>query len=81
MRQNVLEPAQELGNSFLAKMVCATQCFRFLLLVVEIGAQGMMRIVSLSDEIGDGELDSLSRLSEPVRGGRRDKGEWQRFGQ
>lgn len=34
MGQNALEPAQELGNSRLTKMLCATQSFRLLLLVV-----------------------------------------------
>jgi hypothetical protein len=52
-----LEPPKELGDSLLAEMFCPAQRFRFLVLVIEIAAQGVMRIVGFTDEIADGELN------------------------
>jgi len=64
-RQNALEPSQELGNSLFTERLCPAQRFRFLVLVIEIGAQRMMRVVSLPDEIGNGELDLVD--PKPLR--------------
>src|SRR5208283_1835365 len=58
-RQYALKPVEVLWDSLLPIMLCATQCFRFLLLVIEIGAQRMVRIVSFHDKVGDGELDLM----------------------
>ena len=55
--QDVLEPAQKFWSSLLTEMSGSTQRFRFLFLIVKIGAQRMMRIVDFPDEVGDGELD------------------------
>src|SRR3977135_2325226 len=46
-------------------MLGSTQRFRFLVLVIEIAAQRMMRVVGLPDEIGDGELDLVD--PKPLR--------------
>jgi hypothetical protein len=50
---------QELGNSLLTERLRPAQRFRFLVLVIEIATQQMMRVVGLSDEIGDGELNLM----------------------
>ena len=55
--QNALEPSQELGNSVFPERLCPAPRLGLLVLVIEIAAQRMMRVVGLPDEIGDGELD------------------------
>ena len=56
---------QVLGDLLLAEMFCPAQRFQLLVLVIEIAAQGMMRIVGLTDEIGDGELNMVD--PKPLR--------------
>jgi hypothetical protein len=64
-RQDKLEPPKELGDSLLAEIFCPAQRFRFLVLVIEITAQGVMRIVGFTDEIADGELNLVD--PKPLR--------------
>ena len=45
--------------------LCPAQRFRLLVLVIEIAAQRMMRVVGLPDEIGDGKLDLVD--PKPLR--------------
>jgi hypothetical protein len=46
-------------------MFCPAQRFRFLVLVIEIAAQGVMRIVGFTDEIADGKLNLVD--PKPLR--------------
>lgn len=52
-------PAQELGNASLSEALGSPQRGDLPLLVVEVSAERMMRLMGLRDEIGDGELDLM----------------------
>src|SRR6185369_631138 len=56
-RENVLEPAQIFGEPLRDEIARAALGCRFLIFVVEAACDRMMRVVSLADEVGDGELN------------------------
>src|SRR4029077_477197 len=67
--QHVLEPAEITRHALLHEDARAALRFLLLVLVVEAAGDGVVSVVDLTDEVGDGELD-LARLgAEPFGAG------------
>lgn len=57
--EHLLEPAQEPGQPAFAEVPRAQRRLRLLVLVIELGADRMMRVVDLVDQFGDRELQLM----------------------